>query len=266
MKKNNNNTLIENLYPGTNSNTHASEKVKSENGFDRDLNLTRARNIRLKRLLIGSIPYILFVISISLISSGVISYIQNESVLAVFLTQRDNGEKDLDLGGANWEEDEQSQSVDPKNKAVIREGERLLVPFFYIGDEIGTLHFERIKYDVKVFQGDSESQFRLGGGHSSASYFPGQDGNIVIGAHRTNHFRNLEYVKTGDEIIFEVVYGSFKYKVDEIRIIKGSDDSVAKATSKETLTLYTCYPFVYFGNAPNRYVLICSLLESEIFK
>ena len=28
--------------------------------------------------------------------------------------------------------------------------------------------------------------------------------------------------------------------------------------------MYTCYPFIYFGNAPQRFVVICSLVESEV--
>jgi sortase A len=142
----------------------------------------------------------------------------------------------------------------------------LLVPFFYIGEKIGTIKFPSINHSVDAIQGDEEPQLRLGAGHSLYSYMPGQDNNSVFGAHRTTYFKKLENIKVGDSVNFEAVYGYFKYKIDEIRIINGGDNSVAKETSKEQLTLYTCYPFIYFGNAPKRFVLICSLVESEIYK
>jgi len=135
-----------------------------------------------------------------------------------------------------------------------------------VGGRIGTIRFPRIGNEGKAFQGDAEAQFRLGAGHSNGSYMPGQDGNIIFGAHRTNYFRKLEYVVVGDKVEFNAVYGNFTYRIDEIRIINGGDNSIAAATDEERLTLYTCYPFVFIGNAPKRYVVICSLVESEIFK
>lgn len=224
------------------------------------------RSTFVKNSVVGTIPYMFFLIALLLVSIGFFNYVENESVLAVFLTQKDNAITQQQWEGTGWSKADVVPTVDPTKRATIRDGQRLLTPFFYIGQEIGKLHFPRINLNVPVIQGDNETQFRLGAGHSTGSYLPGQDGNIIIGAHRTTHFRNFEYVKLGDEIKFDVVYGSFTYKIDEIRIIKGGDNSIAKSTSKEQLTLYTCYPFVYFGNAPKRYVLICSLIESEIYK
>ena len=36
-----------------------------------------------------------------------------------------------------------------------------------------------------------------------------------------------------------------------------------RLTGKETLVLYTCYPFNYIGNAPERYVVTCDLVEGR---
>lgn len=223
---------------------------------------------RIKRLVVGSISYVIFILALLLVSFGFFSYVEQESVFAVFLTQRDSMISPDNWNGKDWASSapDGNSVLDKSKRAVIRENERLLVPFFYVGEQFGTLNFKGINITVPVLQGDSEAQFKLGGGHLSASYFPGQDGNIVIGGHRNTHFRKLEYVKVGETIQFDVVYGTFTYRIDEIRIIKGGDNSIAAATTKERLTIYTCYPFTYFGNAPNRYVLICSLVESEVFK
>lgn len=241
----------------------------------KDLQITKGisrkkvRDRRINRLLLGSIPYFIFLIAITFISVGACRYVEKQSILAIFLTQRDTVIATDDLNGKDWSSKAVSDEVpilDGIKRAIVRENAGLLVPFFYVGEQIGKLEFTRIGLEVPVIQGDSEAQFQLGSGHSLSSYLPGQENNIVIGGHRNTHFRKLEYVKVGDKIIFKAAYGDFTYQIDEIRIINGGDNSIAKATSKEQLTLYTCYPFTYFGNAPKRYVVICSLLESEIFK
>ena len=57
----------------------------------------------------------------------------------------------------------------------------------------------------------------------------------------------------------------FRYKIREISILEKADfDTITDETDSEQLTLYTCYPFVYVGNAPNRYVVRCDLYESEL--
>lgn len=229
----------------------------------------KAQNRRFNRLLLGAIPYVFFLIAITVMSVGFCNYIEKQSILAIFLTQRDTVIPSDDWNGKDWSSKAVSDDapvLDGSKRAIVRDNERLLVPFFYVGEQIGKLEFTRIGLVVPVIQGDSEAQFQLGSGHSLGSYLPGQDNNIVIGGHRNTHFRKLEYVKVGDRIIFNAAYGDFTYQIDEIRIINGGDNSIAKPTSKEQLTLYTCYPFNYFGNAPKRYVVICSLLESEIFK
>lgn len=225
----------------------------------------------MRRILIGSIPYTIFLVAILFLSIGFFKFVERESILAVFLTQRDAVIAADTWKGKDWSnfdevnEDVQLPDANEKKLAVVRPGDRLLVPFFFIGDQIGTIHFPRIDHTVKAIQGDSEAQFRLGAGHSNGSYLPGQDGNIIFGAHRTNYFKKLEHVNVGDRIEFNAVYGNFIYQIDEIRIINGGDNSVAAETSKEQLTLYTCYPFVFIGNAPKRYIVISSLIESEIF-
>jgi sortase A len=42
-----------------------------------------------------------------------------------------------------------------------------------------------------------------------------------------------------------------------------SDLSVLRARSRPSLTLVTCYPFYFVGDAPQRYVVQASLVDSE---
>lgn len=233
----------------------------------------RARNSsdftrRLRRLFIGAIPYVLFLIALVWLSIGFLRFVEQESAVALLLTKKDAIVTANEWHGKDWATSvpDDRPAIYPGKRATIREDDILLVPFFYIGEKIGTIKFPSIDHSVDAIQGDEEAQFRLGAGHSLRSYMPGQNNNSVFGAHRTTYFKKFENIKVGDAVNFEAVYGYFKYKIDEIRIINGGDNSVALETRKEQLTLYTCYPFIYFGNAPKRFVLICSLVESEIYK
>ena len=212
-------------------------------------------------------------IGLTLLSIGVFRYIEQESILAVFLYSREAA-GDIDFHGVDWTPE--TVPIDqpallpleplPTEVVVPQEPEkRLKVPFYYVGEQFALLTIPTVDIKVGVFQGDRDSELRLGAGHYTGSFFPGQNGNILIAGHRNGIFRNFEYLKTGESILVETTYGKFTYRVDELRIIEGTDNSIAADTEQEQLTLYTCYPFTYFGNAPQRYVVICSLIESEVF-
>ena len=212
--------------------------------------------------------HVLFVVSVALVCFGLFSYIENESVLAVFLTGRDSRISLDDIHAVDWSDSGTEPTPAPilKDRAVIRDGAPLLIPFFYVGDTIGVLRFPSIDHVVNVLQGDRESELSKGAGHYLSSYFPGQGNNILVAGHRTSHFRPLEHVKEGETVVFETTYGVFRYRIDEIRIIDGTDHSIGANTPEERLTIYTCYPFRFIGNAPQRYVLFCSLTGSEIYQ
>ncbi|PYP89220.1 MAG: hypothetical protein DMG65_14010 [Candidatus Angelobacter sp. Gp1-AA117] len=51
------------------------------------------------------------------------------------------------------------------------------------------------------------------------------------------------------------------YVVDQIAITTPDNVSALDARSQPSLTLVTCYPFHYIGNAPKRYIVEASLRE-----
>ena len=72
-------------------------------------------------------------------------------------------------------------------------------------------------------------------------------------------------VKVGDTVVLTTTYGEFTYTVREIKILEqGSFSEITKDNGVEQLTLYTCYPFVYIGNAPDRYAVFCDLKEAVL--
>ena len=231
----------------------------------REASRKRRKKHLLKRLGLTVTPFVLLLVALTVISFGVCRYIEQDSMLAIFLQSRDSLQS-ANYHDVNWQGPEPTgtpteTSVD--TPAVNSRG-RLIVPFFYIGDRFGTITIPSVEIEVGVFQGDSEQQFKKGAGHYAGSYYPGQDGNILIAAHRTNYFRNFEYLTVGDLVYVETTYGNFTYKIRELLIIDGDDNTIADDTTDEQLTMYTCYPFVYIGNAPQRFVVICDLIEKQV--
>lgn len=131
-----------------------------------------------------------------------------------------------------------------------------------IGEEFGTLIIPSINFEGPVLHGDSKLELDQGVGHFAGSTMPGENGNVIISGHRHTIFRPLEYVKVGDEVVFETTYGKYKYKVSEIKVLDESDASDLAVLDHERLTMYTCYPFTAIGNTSERLIFICDFIES----
>ena len=130
-----------------------------------------------------------------------------------------------------------------------------------IGEEFATLEIPSLDFSSSVIHGDSDAELRRGIGHFAGSTLPGENGNIIISAHRDTAFKALEHIKTGDEVLFTTEYGTYKYKVSEIKIVDDEDNYELRVLDYERLTMYTCYPFNFIGNAPNRMIVICDFVE-----
>jgi sortase A len=50
------------------------------------------------------------------------------------------------------------------------------------------------------------------------------------------------------------------YEVHKIRIVNSDDKTVIVPTEDAVLTLSTCYPFRFIGNAPKRYIVQAGLI------
>jgi sortase A len=130
------------------------------------------------------------------------------------------------------------------------------------GDFLGTIEIPSIKSIINIFEGTSEAELSKGVGHFIQSVMPGVKDNSVISGHRDTVFSNLGKVKIGAKIVIIVESGRYVYKVERIRIVSGNDRTVIVPTEEATLTLSTCYPFIFVGNAPERYIVVAKLMSA----
>lgn len=133
-----------------------------------------------------------------------------------------------------------------------------------IGDEIGQLTIPVINATLPIFHGTDEDELERGVGHYRGSVLPGEPDHTILSGHRDTVFRELKDVEIGDELIVATSAGQFAYEVVDIYIVDAEDTTVIRPTGKPTISLTTCYPFNFIGNAPDRYIIEGELVAFEL--
>ncbi len=123
------------------------------------------------------------------------------------------------------------------------------------GMTIGEIRVDRIGLKTVVTEGETDAILDLGAGHLADTPWLGQPGNVVLAGHRDTVFRPLEYIRAGDVIDVTGHSGAARYRVTSTKIVAPTDLSVLDASDDDTLTLITCFPFVYVGHAPQRFIV-----------
>jgi len=52
----------------------------------------------------------------------------------------------------------------------------------------------------------------------------------------------------------------FEYRISETKVVNPSDVYVLDPTGRSMLTLVTCFPFNFIGNAPQRFIVHAELV------
>jgi sortase A len=94
----------------------------------------------------------------------------------------------------------------------------------------------------------------------------GGNGNTVIAGHRDLAFRALRNIQAGDIVSIESIESNreaktYAYRVERTRIVNPDDVSVLASDGQPRLTMITCHPFHYTGDAPKRYIVDARLVN-----
>ncbi len=161
----------------------------------------------------------------------------------------------------NSENESVSQIPDPDITEQIYY-DRKDFPGYKWGELWAKLSIPAIGLEEKnVYVGESNAIYKKGIGKRYGTRFPGQGGNIVLGAHVTREFYDLSELKVGDRVYIKTEYGNYVYEIyetvifsiDDVKYVMNYDDG-------EKLTLYTCHPR---GTAyrTERYGVICKKIS-----
>lgn len=132
-----------------------------------------------------------------------------------------------------------------------------------LGGLIGMLDVPRLDLTTAVIEGDDEKRLQRAVGHLPDTPLPWQPGNSALAGHRDGLFRPLKDIEVGDEVIFRTSRQVLHYRVTRTAIVEPDDVSVLKPRPDSALTLITCYPFHYIGNAPQRFIVHAQRVDAQ---
>ena len=154
--------------------------------------------------------------------------------------------------------------VFPKESTVKVTDVNRIIPQPKIGQLIATLEIPRLKRVIDVFEGTQKAQLSMGAGHYIRSVLPGYRDNSVIAGHRDSVFSQFGALKKGDKLHVSTNYGKFTYTIVSLKIVDAKDRTIIVPTNHARLTLSTCYPFRYIGNAPQRFIVGAELTSQNL--
>jgi len=111
--------------------------------------------------------------------------------------------------------------------------------------QLGGITIPKIGLDAPMYEGIRLSTLDRGPGHWPGTAMPGEVGNAVIAAHRVSHqahFRNIDQLAPGDQVIFTTTDGVSTYHVTGVEIVDPSAVWIVDQTATPTATLFACHP------------------------
>jgi sortase A len=135
------------------------------------------------------------------------------------------------------------------------EFEGLVVP----GQGIGSVRIPAIDADFALIEGVDLDDLQAGPGRYERTAFPGQGDTVGIAGHRTTYlapFRRLDRLEKDDEVIVEMPYATFTYRVTRAKVVEPDLLRVVRPVGRERIVLTACHP-VY--SAAQRYVVFANL-------
>ncbi|HWY67016.1 MAG TPA: class D sortase [Terriglobales bacterium] len=128
---------------------------------------------------------------------------------------------------------------------------------------LAMLRLPKLRLQVPVFNGTGELILNRGAGRIEGTAMPGGVGNLGIAAHRDGFFRSLKDVEVGDRLELATVDGIITYAIDDIEIVFPNNVSVLQPRPRPSVTLVTCYPFYFIGDAPQRFIVHASQIRDD---
>lgn len=164
-------------------------------------------------------------------------------------------------------ENETTNTEQPKAETSSNPEEPVQIPAskvnHQLGDKVAYLIIPKIQKKYSVYWGTDDKVLKKGVGMfvSDLTTAPSGNGHTVLSGHRDTVFTELGQLKENDQLIVEYENKTYTYRINKHWITDSEDRTVIVDKNEPTLTLTTCYPFDYIGDAPNRYIIESSLLS-----
>jgi sortase A len=187
--------------------------------------------------------------------------------VSAFMAGRDQAALDDELAGLDEEAAADKRSLssleDLGDRRALARLARLQRKRDEEGDAVGRLRMPKLKRSYVVVEGTDLGTLRKGPGHFPKTPLPGEGGTVGVAGHRTTYgapFRTVDRLERGDELIMEMPYGRFTYRVDRTQIVRPDATEVVDKRERESLVLTACHPLY---SAAKRIVVFSTLVRSE---
>lgn len=157
--------------------------------------------------------------------------------------------------------------VKPPIGQVLRRIDRDAVAYrkqLQIGDPVGVLDVPKMALHAVVVNGTDHDSLRRGPGRDPRTAVPGEHELVYVAGHRTTYgapFADIDQLKAGDRISFDVPYARFVYAVTGHRIVAATELSVLRSRGIEQLALQACHPRFF---ATQRYIADAKLVSVAV--
>jgi sortase A len=128
---------------------------------------------------------------------------------------------------------------------------------------VGVVEIPAVSLEVPLYSDTSELHLNRGAGLIPGMARPGGAGNVGVAGHRDGYFRSLRKVKVGEIIEVRTRKAHYRYRISSLAVVPSTDARLLAPTPQPAITLVTCYPFYFVGNAPQRFVVRGVLIQSE---
>lgn len=181
----------------------------------------------------------------------------NEAIIQNNESNSQNSPTSTNIRKTNSNQTENSTVI---RKRVAKQTEAGQAP---VGSLIGQLIIPKIGAYLPVVEGTDDQSLKKGVGkyRGYGTVAPDQTGHVVLSGHRDTVFQKLGQLKNGDKLYVKYKNKIYTYQIRKTWITHAEDRTVIVPISRPVLTLTTCYPFVYKGNAPDRYIIRADLIK-----
>lgn len=129
---------------------------------------------------------------------------------------------------------------------------------------LGVLTIDRLGLRAPIYNGTDEFNLNRGLGRIQGMARIDEMAHLGVSGHRDGFFRVLKDLETGDRIVIDSPTGTVVYEVEAFSIVDKNDPSVLREDREDwRLTLVTCYPFYFVGNAPQRFIVHANPLNES---
>jgi sortase A len=185
--------------------------------------------------------------------------------VSAFMASRDQAALGNELKGLTKqaEVDKKSVANEPDTRRRLAKLAALQSRRDRKGDAIGRLRMPKLGRSYVVVEGTDLDTLRKGPGHYPKTPLPGEGGTVAVAGHRTTYgapFRTVDKLKPGNELIMDMPYGRFTYRVDRVQIVKPNAIWITRKRKHEQLVLSACHPLY---SAAQRIVVFSTLVRSE---